>query len=183
MKREGNMKQLNIIVAMDTNGAIGAQGKIPWHLPEDLKRFKRLTMGHAMIMGRKTFKSIGKPLPGRHSIVMTKHTDEDVLGFGRTWKPGETALCVANSMQEALELAYAGDPEPFVIGGAEIYKQALPLATRFYVTLYRGDTSAYQADCFWPTNDFATIIDEEWAVTQEDVDDNMRLLTYERIRI
>jgi dihydrofolate reductase len=115
---------ISLIAAVAENGTIGREGDIPWHLPEDFKLFKRMTMGHHLIMGRKTYESIGEPLPGRTSIVLTR-------------QPGYKAegCQVAASLPEALEIAHkAGDDEVFIIGGAGVYAQALPLADRFYLS-------------------------------------------------
>ena len=107
---------VSLIVAMAKNRVIGINNTLPWHIPEDLKRFKALTMGHPMIMGRKTFDSIGKPLPGRATVVVTHNHDLKIAG------------CVmAHSLDEAIT-ACTGDPEIFVIGGAKLFASALPLA-------------------------------------------------------
>lgn len=115
---------ISIIVAVAKNGAIGRDNQLIWRLPDDLKQFKRLTMNHPMIMGRKTFDSIGKPLPGRTSIVVSRNLDLQIEG------------CVTvKSLTEALENAQATQTdEVFVIGGAEIYRLALPLAHKIYLT-------------------------------------------------
>jgi dihydrofolate reductase len=126
---------LALVVAMARNRAIGLCGKLPWHLPEDLKHFKALTLGHALIMGRKTHESIGRPLPGRRNIVVTRGR--------RTFEGCETA----NSLGEAIGLARTTDAEPMVIGGAELYAQALPYATRLCVTEVDRDV---EADAFFP---------------------------------
>jgi len=123
--------RVSLIVAMSDNRVIGRDGGLPWRLPADLKRFKRLTMGHHVIVGRKTFESIGR-LPGRKSIVLTRQQDYRAAGE-----------LVAHDLDEALRSA-AGDDEVFIIGGAEIYQQALHRADRMYVTLVHaqieGDT-------------------------------------------
>ena len=123
---------VSLIVAASRNGVIGAGGKLPWHLPADLQRFKQLTMGHPILMGRKTYESIGKPLPGRTNIVITRQTGFQCCG-----------TTVAHSLEEAL-LICENEKETFVIGGAEIFKQALPLADRIYLTRinrdFEGDT-------------------------------------------
>ncbi|MFA5862918.1 MAG: dihydrofolate reductase [Candidatus Thermoplasmatota archaeon] len=107
-----------IIVAAAENGVIGRDGKMPWHLSEDLKRFKRLTMGHPIVMGRKTWDSIGRVLPGRENIIITRQA-----GFAA---PGAT---VVGSIAEAIDHARkAGASDVFIIGGAQTYAQALPLA-------------------------------------------------------
>ena len=124
-----------LIAAVSENGVIGRDGKIPWHLPADLKLFKRLTMGHHLIVGRKTFESIGKPLPGRKMIVLSRQPGYTVEG-----------CLTASSLPHALEIASkAGEDEVFIAGGATVYAQALPLADRFYFSQVcvkpRGDTN------------------------------------------
>jgi dihydrofolate reductase len=126
------MTHLSLVAAIARNRVIGIGGRLPWHLPEDLRRFKRLTMGAPVIMGRRTHESIGRPLPGRRNIVVTRQATAH-------W-PGCT---VAPSLAAALALA-ADAPEAFVIGGAALYAEALPHANRLYLTLidaaYDGDT-------------------------------------------
>ncbi len=122
-----------IIVAMDKNRVIGKDGKIPWHLPNDLKHFRELTMGHVIIMGRKTFESIGKPLPGRVNVVLTRQKNYAPQG-----------VVVHHSLEDALSV-FADSPKVFIIGGAEIYREALPLMDKLYVTeinavIWQGDT-------------------------------------------
>lgn len=107
---------------MDRARVIGAQGRLPWHIPEDLKHFKALTMGHSMIMGRRTYESIGRLLPGRRSIIVTRQAGYTVDG-----------AVVVHSVEEALA-ACSGEDEAFVIGGGEIYVQALPHADRIHLT-------------------------------------------------
>lgn len=111
---------INIIVARSRNGIIGKDGKLPWYLPEDLKFFKEKTMGFPVIMGRKTWESIGKPLKGREKVVLTKNPSYEV----------KNAIKVS-SLEEALTL-FTGDI--FIIGGATLYKQALPLANKVWIT-------------------------------------------------
>jgi dihydrofolate reductase len=125
--------RIAMIWAMASNGVIGRHNKLPWHLPNDLKYFKRLTSGKTVIMGRKTYESIGRPLPNRINIVITRANDFHAEG-----------IKVVNSLPAALELAAAetlisGAEEVIVIGGAEIYKLCLPLAERLYVTLVHAD--------------------------------------------
>lgn len=114
--------RLSIIAAVARNSVIGRNGKLPWHLSSDLKRFRALTLGHHILMGRKTYESIGRPLPGRKSIVISRNTSFSAPG------------CLnATSLTQALALAQA-DNEVFVIGGAALYREALPLAQRLYLT-------------------------------------------------
>src|SRR5512140_1136390 len=119
--------RLAIIVAMAKNRTIGVNNTLPWRCPEDLKHFKALTMGHHMIMGRKTFDSVGKPLPGRTNVVVTRDA-----GF----HPG--GVVVARSIEEAIA-ACKGDSETFIAGGAEIYRQTIERADRIYLTIVHGD--------------------------------------------
>ncbi len=132
---------LSLIVAMDRNRVIGFDNALPWHLPEDLKYFKSVTMGKPIIMGRKTFESIGRPLPGRLNIVITRNTG---------WQhPG---VVVAHSLSEALALAASAPPsreagEVMVIGGEQIYRSAIEKASRLYIT--RVDTEV-KGDAFFP---------------------------------
>ena len=117
---------------MAANRVIGANGALPWHLPEDLRRFRAVTMGHHLIMGRSTFESIGRPLPGRTSIVLTRDPGASFPG-----------ALVAHSLPEAIACA-DGDPEVFVIGGEQVFRAALPIADRILLTEIRlevdGDT-------------------------------------------
>ena len=125
--------KLSCIWAMSENYVIGRDGDLPWRLSADLQRFKVLTMGHHIVMGRKTWESIGRPLPGRTSIVLTRDPEYQAEG-----------CLVVQSLDAALEAA-AGDDEVFVVGGASIYALALPASSRLYVTLVgaevEGDVS------------------------------------------
>ncbi|MEW5845706.1 MAG: dihydrofolate reductase [Bacteroidota bacterium] len=127
--------ELSIIVAIAENGVIGGGNELLWHIPEDLKRFKRITSGRSVVMGRKTFESIGKPLPNRRNIVITRNPEFRVEGIE-----------VANSLNAALELTKTED-EVFIIGGGEIYRQALPLATKLYITRVHAN---YDGDTYFP---------------------------------
>ncbi len=113
---------LSILVAVAENGVIGREGRLPWHLPDDLRRFKRLTTGHAIVMGRRTYESIGRALPGRRSIVLSRDA--------RFASPG---IEIARSLDAALA-ACAGEEEVFVIGGESLFRKALPKADRIYLT-------------------------------------------------
>jgi dihydrofolate reductase len=127
--------KLSLIAAMDERRVIGSRGKIPWHLPADLKHFKELTLGHPIIIGRKTYESIGRALPGRTNIVLSRNPE---------FNP--TDCVTAPSLKEALELT-RGDNEVFVIGGESIYKQALPIAQKIYLTLVHVK---FEGDAFFP---------------------------------
>lgn len=131
---------LSMIAALDERGGIGLKNNIPWHLPGDLSQFKKLTMGHYLILGRKTYQSIGKPLPGRKMIVLSRDPEFKL--------PGNQ---VVSSFEEGLQIARdAGEKELFVIGGAAIYQLALPMADRMYLTRVH---STSQADVFFPEFD------------------------------
>lgn len=118
-----------VIAAVARNGVIGVENRLPWHLPEDLAHFKTTTLGHPVIMGRKTFESLGRPLPGRRNIVVTR----EPATLARHAHSG--TLQAVGSIQEALAVtAAAAEDEVFVIGGANLYAQVLPLADRLYLT-------------------------------------------------
>jgi len=119
--------RLSLIVAMAKNRVIGADGKIPWHLPDELKLFKSLTMGHHILMGRKTWDSIGRLLPGRTTVIVTRQAGYQVPG-----------AVIAHSLEDAIA-ACGADEEIFVIGGAELFRSALPLADRIYLTTVDAD--------------------------------------------
>lgn len=130
---------ISLIWAMDENRVIGLHNQLPWRLPEDLKFFKRVTMGHPIAMGRKTYESIGKPLPGRENIVITR--DE-------TFRPA--GCVIMNSIDEFLEYTAQKDDEVFVIGGAEIFKEVLPKADRLYLTMIHEQ---FEGDTYFPVFD------------------------------
>jgi len=135
---QGGPPRVFLVAAVAANGIIGAGGKLPWHLPQDLKHFKALTLGHPVIMGRKTWESLGRPLPGRENIVVTRSAGYDAPGAS-----------IAASLDAALALC-AGEPVAFVIGGSELYAAALPLADGLVLTEihrdYEGDTRFPQFD-------------------------------------
>ena len=133
---ESSSKQYALIVAASLNGVIGRDGGLPWHIPEDLKYFRRNTVGHAIIMGRRTYDSIGRPLPKRRNIVVTRQKGLQIEGCD-----------VVHSLKEALELAWKEDPEPRVIGGATLYEQAMPRATRLFLTEVQQHV---EGDTFFP---------------------------------
>jgi dihydrofolate reductase len=129
---------ISLIVAVARNGVIGRKGDLPWHLPKDLRRFKALTMGHHLVVGRKTWQEVGRPLPGRVMVVVTRDPG---------YRPD--GVIVVHSLEEALQVAQ-GDDEVFIAGGGEIYRQALPLVDRMYVTRIHaevaGDTTFPEVD-------------------------------------
>lgn len=136
------LEPLALIVAMARNGVIGREGGLPWHLSEDLKHFKKTTLGHAILMGRKTHESIGRALPGRRNIVISRTC--------AAFDGCETAT----SLHAAIAMARSTDPCPFVIGGASLYDEAMPLVTEIHLTridedyegdvYFSGDLSAFE---------------------------------------
>ena len=122
---------ISVIVAVAENGTIGDNNTLLWHITEDMKRFRQLTMGHPVVMGRKTYDSLGRPLPNRRNVVISR---QDLAIEGCE---------VAHSLEEALAL-FQAEEEVFIIGGAQIYAEAMPVADRFYLTVvehpYEGDT-------------------------------------------
>jgi len=131
---------LTIIAAVAKNNALGKNNDLIWHLPADLKRFKEITLGHHIIMGRKTFESLGKPLPNRTTIIITRNPDYVVPG-----------CIVVNELEEAIQAA-AKDENPFILGGAEIYKQAMPYADILDLTLVH---ETFDGDVFFPVIDMS----------------------------
>ena len=132
--------RVSLIAAMGSNRAIGIDNGLPWRLPADLRRFKALTMGHTLVMGRKTFESIGRPLPGRTTIVVSRRPDYAPEG-----------VLVAHSVEEALTKA-AGNEEVFIAGGEEIFRQTLEDADRMHLTWIEQD---FPADAFFPEFDLS----------------------------
>ena len=161
---------LSIIVAVANNNVIGRDNKLPWKLSTDLKRFKDLTMGHHVIMGRKTFDEIRKPLPGRTNVVVTRNVDFNPEG-----------VAVARSVDEAVRKAEAtADPEIFIIGGAEIIRQTLHMADRMYLTRVHAEP---EGDTFFPDFDDVNewqLVDAEHYEADEKNEHPFSFLTYER---
>src|SRR5680860_42393 len=158
---------LTIIAAAAENNALGKDNQLVWHLPDDFKRFKKLTSGHHIIMGRKTFDSFPKPLPNRTHVVITRQDNLRKEG-----------ILVVNSLERAIELS-ADDPQPFVIGGGEIYKMAMKLADKIELTRVHG---TFEADTFFPEIDKHQwkLISEEFHEKDEKHDYAFTYLTYER---
>jgi dihydrofolate reductase len=132
------MTRIYLVAAVAANGIIGANGKLPWHLPEDLKHFKRVTLGHPVVMGRKTWESLKGPLPGRENIVITRQGGYEASG-----------AAVASSLDAALALC-AGESVVCVIGGEQIFKDALPLAAGLIMTEIKQD---FTGDARFPDYD------------------------------
>lgn len=150
---------ISIIAAVSKNGVIGVDNKLPWDLPEDLKRFKELTTGNVVIMGRKTYESIGKPLPNRINIVVTRDKDFFVPG-----------VLSANSLDSAL-LKAGGNKDIFIIGGGEIYKQSMGFVDKLYITEVDMEV---EGDTTFPT------ISDQWSVIEENKFNGGWYVTYKK---
>lgn len=133
---------ISMIVAADENNIIGKNNQLIWHLPDDLKFFKKMTSGHAIIMGRQTYESVGKPLPKRTNIIITRDKNYQAEG-----------CVITHSLEEALEEAYKVDAEPFIVGGEQIYRLALPESDVVYITrihsTFEGDRQFPELDNSW----------------------------------
>ncbi len=158
--------KISLIVAMASNRVIGLNNQMPWHLSADLKRFKQITMGHPIIMGRKTFEAIGKPLPGRMNIIVSRNTSYQQEG-----------CIVEDSVEAAIHYGCRLDDEVFVIGGATLYEATLPMADNLYITLINQD---FEGDTFFPEFDL-----NGWsAVEREDVIDDEKVgFTYSFLKL
>jgi dihydrofolate reductase len=150
-----------IVVAVARNGVIGVDGGLPWRIPEDLARFKEITMGHALIMGRQTFESIGRPLPGRINIVLTRRRD---------WS--HEGVEVARSLDEALQAAASMGVDAFIIGGAEVYRSALEHAERIELTEVDAEP---EGDTWFPEIDWS-----QWRQVERVDHPGFSFVTYER---
>jgi len=160
------MRKISIIVAMSENSVIGLNNQLPWHISEDLKNFKKTTLNHCVIMGRKTYESIGKPLKDRRNIVISRSKSLLIDGVE-----------VVNSLDKAISIV-DDSSEIFIIGGEQIYTISLPIATHLYVTKVNGD---YNGDAFFPD-----YIQDEWnEISREDLisESNLKFsfLKYEKI--
>lgn len=161
-----NGPRVYLVAAVAANGVIGRDGQLPWHLPEDLKHFKKLTLGHPIIMGRRTWESLRKALPGRENIVVTRQAGYDAPGAS-----------VASSLESALALC-AGEPVAFVIGGTQLFEASLPFAAGMVLTEIQRD---YEGDTWFPNWDRA-----HWKETQREAHTaasgvRFDLVLYERI--
>ncbi|WP_373323194.1 dihydrofolate reductase [Alkalihalobacterium chitinilyticum] len=134
---------ISFLVAMDNNRVIGKDNDLPWSLPADLAYFKKVTMGHPIVMGRKTYESIGRPLPGRENIILTRNREYSVDG-----------CTVLHSLADVKQVVDANDKETFIIGGAEIFKEAFPIADKLYITHIDEE---FDGDTYFPA-----FSDHEW---------------------
>ena len=137
-----NTKEITIIAAVSENNVLGKNNKLIWHIPDDLKRFKKLTLGHSVIMGRKTFESIAKPLPQRKNIILTRNKNYKAKG-----------ALIAHNVKEALNFC-ENDNQPFIIGGGEIYKLFMGISNKIELTRIH---KSYDGDAFFPE-----ILEEKW---------------------
>ena len=140
--------KISVIAAMSQNRVIGRDGSLPWHLPTDLARFKSITTGHTVIMGRKTFESVGKPLPNRRTIIITRNNDYQCAD-----------VFIAHSLDEALDHA-AHEDEIFILGGETVYRIALPRADRLYLTIIHA---TIEGDTYFPNLDF-----DDWKLVEDE---------------
>ena len=148
MSRPPGGTRLYLVAAVAANGIIGAEGKLPWHIPGELQHFKKLTMGHPIIMGRRTWESLKGPLPGRENIVVTRTAGYEASG-----------AAVANSLEAALAIC-AGEPVAFVIGGTQLFEASLPIAAGMVLTEIQRD---YEGDTWFPKWDRA-----QWRESQRE---------------
>lgn len=160
------MASLSLIVAIAKNRVIGVNNSLPWHLPEDLKRFRALTTGHHIIMGRKTYESLGRLLPDRTTVIVSRNPDYKVEG-----------AIVVNSLEAAIA-ACGDDSEAFLIGGAELYKDGLKLSNKLYTTEI---DEVYEGDAFFPEFDIS-----EWRVGERESNHaenglGFSYITYQRV--
>ncbi len=163
--------ELVIVAAIaEKNRVIGKDGRLPWHISEDLRRFKQLTLGHAVLMGRKTFESIvarlGKPLPDRRNLVLTS---------GKSF-PNYPEVEIYPSIEDALNAA-SKESMLFVIGGESLYRETLPLADRLELTIVKGD---YEGDAFFP--EYRSLLDKKFELVKREERDGYAFESYRRIR-
>lgn len=160
---------ITIVAAIAANGVIGREGGLPWRLPADLKHFKRLTLGHVVVMGRRTYESIGHPLPGRTTVVVSRRTT--------TPEPANDSsgdvIITAGSFEVAVARALEIDDEVFVVGGAQVYAAALEVAERMVLTLVDARP---EGDTWFPEVEWGL-----WRESQRQLSDGLAFVTYERV--
>lgn len=161
---------ISFIVAMDENQLIGKNNELPWHLPADLAYFKRVTMGHPIIMGRKTHESIGRALPGRENIILTRNKNYT-----------SDSCTVLHTLDDIISLGQIKEEELFVIGGAEIFKELLPITDRLYMTHIYHE---FEGDTFFPKINWEEwkIINREDGITNEKNPYRYEYVVYEKIK-
>ncbi len=151
---------MSIIVAMDKNRVIGKNNRIPWHISEEVKNFKKLTTGNTVIMGRKTFESIGKPLPKRNNIVISSSMQQT------------QGIDVCKTIEEGIMKAKSYGKDIFIIGGGTVYEQTLSLADKMYISYVKGE---YDGDAFFPEFD-----EKEWHIEKKEEFPDFELVIYVR---
>ena len=154
---------VTLVAAVARNGVIGAGGGIPWHLPGEQRRFKELTLGHVLVMGRLTYESIGRPLPGRTTVVVTRTAG---------WNAGDDGVLVAPGVPEAIAVAATVDEEVFVVGGSRVYEAALPLADKLELTWVDAEP---EGDARFPAVDW-----DAWREVAREEHEGWAAVTYER---
>jgi dihydrofolate reductase len=161
--------QITLIAAFDKNQAIGIQGDLPWHLSSDLQNFKKITTGNTIVMGRKTYDSIGRALPHRKNIVLTRNT---------TWKKAD--VITINNVNEIYEVC-PNEKEIYIIGGAEIYNEFIDIATKMILSYV--DVEINNADAFFPTFELSTwpIINKSKQIKEENDDYFYRIIEHRRL--
>lgn len=159
---------ISLLYAMDKNRLIGSNNQLPWHLPQDLAYFKRITLNHKIVMGRKTFDSIGRPLPKRENIIITR--DNQFACSGCT---------ILHSIDEIVKLSNETDEEIFVIGGSEIFKEILPYSDRLYVTYIHHE---FEGDTFFPATNESDwkVISKEQGIMDEKNPYDFDFVVYEK---
>lgn len=167
---------LSLIVATAQNNAIGRNNELLWHISEDLKYFKSTTTGHPVIMGRKTYESIGRPLPGRRNIVVTRGT----IAMPQVKNPQTTSFEVSNNLDKVISLAKNSENEFFVMGGGELYKQTFSCADRLYITKIYAEAEG--ADTFFPVVDEAgwKVVKESERLVDEENGIEFQFVVYEK---
>ncbi|PMC39245.1 dihydrofolate reductase [Bacillus sp. UMB0899] len=162
---------ISLLVAMDKHRLIGRDNQLPWHLPQDLAYFKKVTMNHKIVMGRKTFESIGRPLPGRENIIVTR--DKTYTQKGCT---------ILHSIEEIIELSSHSKDELFVIGGAEIFKEILPVSDRLYITEIDHE---FEGDTYFPDRNHSEWkkVSDEKGIKDEKNPYDYHFVVYERVAI
>src|SRR5699024_11154585 len=161
---------ISLIAAMGSNRVIGADNDMPWSLPRDLAHFKKVTTGHTLVMGRKTFESIGRPLPNRRNVILTRQTNLQL--------PEEVEII--SNLDTVFEWTRENpEEEIFIVGGGELYKQALAYANRLYITRINED---FEGDTFFPTfnKDEWKIVEKTQGITDQNNPYDYTFLTYER---
>jgi dihydrofolate reductase len=161
---------ITIVAAIAANGVIGRGGDLPWRLPAELRHFKKLTYGHVLVMGRRTYESIGRPLPGRTTVVVTRRVPTVPKP---TTDPSAESVLTADTVQAALARALELDDEVFVVGGAQVYAAALEMADRMVLTLVDDNPDG---DTRFPEVDWTG-----WRETQRELSDGLAFVTYERV--